>query len=184
MTASRRPGTAPDATSDQDDLVLLARVVDADNAALRELYDRHGAWLHARLMRRCNDAEVVADVLQDTFVTLWKDARKFRGDSELAGWLWGIAFRRLVSRLRSLLLTLRTLAYSRAALHLEILALRHQLQVLQRTRRRRLRVAAIDRRLWVLLSRIWTGWRTALVSRSATRSCTGRVGSQESGGMW
>jgi len=40
----------------------------------------------------------------------------------------------MVSVLRSLLLTLRTLAYSRAALHLEILALRHQLDVLQRTR--------------------------------------------------
>jgi RNA polymerase sigma-70 factor (ECF subfamily) len=101
MTAFGRPGTTPEATSEQDDLVLLARVVEADSGALKELYERHAAWLHARLMRRCNDAEVVADVLQDTFVTLWKDASKFRGDSELAGWLWGIAFRRLVSRLRS-----------------------------------------------------------------------------------
>jgi len=100
MTAFGRPGTAPEATSEQDDLVLLARVVEADSGALKELYHRHAAWLQARLMRRCNDADVVADVLQDTFVTLWKDAAKFRGDSELAGWLWGIAFRRLVSRLR------------------------------------------------------------------------------------
>ena len=37
----------------------------------------------------------------------------------------------MVSVLRSLLLTLRTLARSRAALHFEILALRHQLNVLQ-----------------------------------------------------
>jgi hypothetical protein len=41
----------------------------------------------------------------------------------------------------SLLLTLRTWARSRAALHLEVLALRHQLQVLQRAQRRRLRLA-------------------------------------------
>jgi RNA polymerase sigma factor (sigma-70 family) len=101
MTALRRSGTRPVATSEQDDSALLARVVDADSGALKELYDRHAAWLHARLMRRCNDREVVADVLQDTFVALWKDAGKFRGDSEVAGWLWGIAFRRLVSRLRS-----------------------------------------------------------------------------------
>jgi hypothetical protein len=40
----------------------------------------------------------------------------------------------MVSALRSLLLTLRALAYSRAALHLKILALRHQLHVLQCTR--------------------------------------------------
>ena len=63
----------------------------------------------------------------------------------------------------SLLLTLRTWARSRAALQLEVLALRHQLQVLQRTRPRRLRLANPDRWLWVVLLRLWTGWRTALV---------------------
>ena len=97
MTAFRRPDTAPGATSEQDDSVLVARVVEADSGALKELYERHAPWLQARLMRRCNDREVVADVLQDTFVALWKDARTFRGDGEVAGWLWGIAFRRLVS---------------------------------------------------------------------------------------
>jgi hypothetical protein len=55
------------------------------------------------------------------------------------------------------------LARSRAALHLEVLALRHQLQVLERSRPRRLRLANADRRLWMWLSRWWTGWRTALV---------------------
>jgi hypothetical protein len=51
---------------------------------------------------------------------------------------------------RSLLLTLRTWARSRAALHLEVLALWHQLQVLQRAQRRRLRLAKTDRLLWSL----------------------------------
>jgi hypothetical protein len=69
----------------------------------------------------------------------------------------------MMSVLLSFLLTLRTWARSRAALQLEVLALRHQLQVLQRTRRRRLWLAQTDRWLWGLLSRIWTGWRTALV---------------------
>ena len=39
--------------------------------------------------------------MQDTFVALWKDARRFRHDGEVGAWLWGIAFRRMVSRLRS-----------------------------------------------------------------------------------
>jgi hypothetical protein len=69
----------------------------------------------------------------------------------------------VMSVLVSLLLTLRTSARSRAALQLEILALRHQLQVLQRSRPRRLRLAKPDRWLWVVLSRVLTGWRTALV---------------------
>jgi putative transposase len=69
----------------------------------------------------------------------------------------------MMSWLLSLLQTLRTSARSRAALQLEVLALRHQLQVLERTRPRRLRLATMDRCLWVVLSRIWTGWQTALV---------------------
>jgi hypothetical protein len=69
----------------------------------------------------------------------------------------------MMSVLRSLLLTLRGSARSHAALQLEVLALRHQLEVLQRTRPRRLRLATVDRWLWVWLSRIWNGWRTALV---------------------
>jgi hypothetical protein len=69
----------------------------------------------------------------------------------------------MISVLVSLLPTARGLARSRAALHLEVLALRHQLQVIQRSRPRRLRLMHADRWLWAWLSGVWTGWRTALV---------------------
>ncbi|MEO6511325.1 MAG: RNA polymerase sigma factor, partial [Nocardioides sp.] len=83
------------------DAELVAAVANGEMGALRELYGRHAAWLHARLLRRCNDPDVVVEVVQDTFVALWKDARRFRHDGEVGAWLWGIAFRRMVSRLRS-----------------------------------------------------------------------------------
>jgi RNA polymerase sigma factor (sigma-70 family) len=82
------------------DAALVAAVADGDMSALRQLYSRHGAWLHARLLRRCNDPDVVVEVVQDTFVALWQDARRFRHEGEVGAWLWGIAFRRMVSRLR------------------------------------------------------------------------------------
>ena len=68
----------------------------------------------------------------------------------------------MVSVLVSLLHSLQFLARSRASLHLEILALRHQLAVVNRARRPRLRLTATDRVLWVWLSRTWHGWRSAL----------------------
>src|ERR1039458_10260791 len=53
---------------------------------------------------------------------------------------------------------------TRAALHAEILALRHQLLVLQRSNKgHRVRLRTADRLLWVWLSRLWTGWRSALI---------------------
>jgi len=63
----------------------------------------------------------------------------------------------------SLLVTLRMSFRERTALQLEILALRHQLQVLERTRPRRVRLTRSDRLLWVWLSRVWLGWRSAVV---------------------
>src|SRR5438309_5027005 len=67
------------------------------------------------------------------------------------------------SVLVSVLTMLRGVVASRITLHLEVLALRHQLLVLERSRPRRLRLAKADRWLWAWLSRSWSGWRTALV---------------------
>jgi transposase InsO family protein len=69
----------------------------------------------------------------------------------------------MTSVLISILAMLRGAVRSRAALHLEILALRHQLQVLQRSRPRRLHLVKADRWLWGWLSVAWSGWRTALL---------------------
>jgi putative transposase len=53
---------------------------------------------------------------------------------------------------------------TRAGLQAKILALRHQLLVLQRSSRdRRLRLGHPDRLLWVWLSRFWNRWRSALL---------------------
>jgi len=53
---------------------------------------------------------------------------------------------------------------SRTVLQAEILALRHQLLILQRANRdRRLRLSIADRLFWVWLSRLWSGWRSALL---------------------
>jgi putative transposase len=63
----------------------------------------------------------------------------------------------------SLVFALQSAARSRAALHLEVLALRHQLAVLNRSRPSQLRLTAADRVLWAWLSQAWSGWRPALV---------------------
>lgn len=84
----------------RDDAALLRSIAQGDEGALRVLFDRHSPWLGVRLGRRCGDDEVVADVLSDTFVAVWRGAARYRGEGEAAAWLWGIAVRRLVSRLR------------------------------------------------------------------------------------
>ena len=48
-------------------------------------------------------------------------------------------------------------------MNLEILALRHQLAVLQLRTNKRPSLRTADRLLWVMLSRAWAQWRSALV---------------------
>jgi putative transposase len=63
----------------------------------------------------------------------------------------------------SLLAGLTSTLPKRASLQIEILALRHQLAVLQRNKRRRVQLRAWDRLLWVALVRLWPEWRKALM---------------------
>ena len=62
----------------------------------------------------------------------------------------------------ALLAALRSFFRSRLELEAEVLALRHQLAVLQRQAPRRPRLGRADRVLWALLSRLWPNWRGAI----------------------
>src|SRR5450631_4778871 len=64
----------------------------------------------------------------------------------------------------SLLFTVPACIQTRAVLQAEILALRHQLLVLQRSNRvHKLGLSSGDRALWFWLSRLWADWRSALI---------------------
>ena len=62
----------------------------------------------------------------------------------------------------ALLAAITASARSRGAMQLEILALRHQLAVYQRSTRRP-HLTPADRLLWVWLARVWSGWRDVVV---------------------
>lgn len=83
-----------------EDAALVARIARGDRSALEQLYRRNAVWLIQRLQSRCGDPDLVDMALQDTFVAVWKSARKYRGDGDVGAWLWGIAVRRLVDQLR------------------------------------------------------------------------------------
>jgi len=68
----------------------------------------------------------------------------------------------MLTALMTLLATLSSIFRSRAALELENLALRHQIGVLRRAATKRLKLTSADRLLWICLSRLWRGWRSAL----------------------
>ncbi|MGW7793375.1 RNA polymerase sigma factor, partial [Streptomyces tricolor] len=83
-----------------DGELLRAIAADRDRHAFEQLYRRYAPWLTARLRGRCADAGIVDDVVQETFLAVWRGTARYREDGEVAGWLWRIGSRRLVDALR------------------------------------------------------------------------------------
>jgi RNA polymerase sigma-70 factor (ECF subfamily) len=82
------------------DAELLADVAGGDWDSLGLLYGRHAPWLLLRLSHRCADRDLVEEVVQDTFVNVWRSAGSYRGGGPVSAWIWRIGVRRLLDRLR------------------------------------------------------------------------------------
>ena len=82
-----------------DDDELIAATAAGDHTALRELFARHGPWLAARL-RPVLPAADVEDVLQESFLAIWRGAHGYRPEGSPGGWLWGITRRQAALWLR------------------------------------------------------------------------------------
>lgn len=100
MRTEQRGWDAREGADGRTDAELVAAVRDADRGALQELFARHEPWLATRLARRCGDPAVVDTAIQDTFLAVWRKPTSWRGDGEVAAWLWGIAVRSLLHHLR------------------------------------------------------------------------------------
>jgi RNA polymerase sigma-70 factor (ECF subfamily) len=81
---------------------LLARVAGRDEAAWAELYDRFAPGLLGMLSRMLPEREMADEILQDVFLRMWVDARRFskEGGSVTAG-LVLLARTKAVNRVRN-----------------------------------------------------------------------------------
>jgi len=71
-----------------------------DEAALRQLYARHGRRLFAYAYRITGSAEVAEEVVQESLLAAWHGAGRFRGDGRAIAWLLGIVHRQALNATR------------------------------------------------------------------------------------
>jgi RNA polymerase sigma-70 factor (ECF subfamily) len=83
--------------SDED---LLAAHLRGDAEAFSVLFDRHQLPIYRYLLRLLRIQANAEDVLQDTFMTVLRNASQFRSESGFRAWLFSIARSRLVDHLR------------------------------------------------------------------------------------
>jgi RNA polymerase sigma-70 factor (ECF subfamily) len=74
-----------------DECRLIARVLDGELAAGRELYDTHAPRVYRLIHRITGDEELTRDFTQDTFIRAFNRLKDFRGDCSIATWLHSIA---------------------------------------------------------------------------------------------
>jgi RNA polymerase sigma factor (sigma-70 family) len=96
----READAVDDRPDDVEDADLIARIARGERSALEALYARHQAALFAYLLHFAPDRGTAEELLQDTLVAAWKNARSFAGRSSVGAWLFGIARRRAYKRLR------------------------------------------------------------------------------------
>ena len=82
------------------DQVLLSRVITQDRDAFRELYIIYHRRLSRFLMRLTRRHDLIEEVINDTLWIVWKQADRFRNESQVSTWIMGIAYRRTLKALR------------------------------------------------------------------------------------
>ena len=85
---------------DADEAALLRRIADGERAALAALYHGYHRRLDRFLARLTRRADVVEEVINDTFWIVWQKAGEFRGESRVSTWILGIAWRCALKTLR------------------------------------------------------------------------------------
>jgi RNA polymerase sigma-70 factor, ECF subfamily len=95
------PSPAPARTSDRDDAEALERLRDNDQEALAVLYDRYGRLAYALAYRVVGSAADAEDVVQESFLTLWRQSARFdRARGSVRSYLMTIVHRRAIDAVR------------------------------------------------------------------------------------
>jgi RNA polymerase sigma-70 factor (ECF subfamily) len=84
---------APASTTREHDLELARRAASGDRGAQRELFLEQRANVHRALFRILGSNREIEDLLQDSFIEIFRALPTFRGDSTLGRWCQTIAVR-------------------------------------------------------------------------------------------
>ncbi|PZR13307.1 MAG: RNA polymerase subunit sigma-70 [Archangium gephyra] len=91
-------GAAPLIPSDDSELV--ARAAGGEPTAFEALVERHRGRIYGLALRMLNSEDDAAEVLQETFISAYRNLANFRGDAQFGSWVLRIAANHALMRLR------------------------------------------------------------------------------------
>jgi RNA polymerase sigma-70 factor, ECF subfamily len=78
----------PETSSDE---MLIRRIAEGDQLAMRTLFGRHRVRLYRWLLRLVGDEALAEDLLSEVFLDVWRQAATFEARSSVSTWLLAIA---------------------------------------------------------------------------------------------
>jgi RNA polymerase sigma-70 factor (ECF subfamily) len=87
-------------TSPSQDAQLLARVVEGDHDAFTAIMRSHEDRVFSVCLRIMGSRDQALDATQETFLTTFRKASQFKGDSALGTWIYRIAVNTCYDQLR------------------------------------------------------------------------------------
>ncbi len=83
-----------------EDSALVTRAKAGDQAAFTELVERHQARVYNHVLRMMGNRQDAEEVLQDTFVQVYRNLASFEERSRFSTWVYRIATNEALMRLR------------------------------------------------------------------------------------
>jgi RNA polymerase sigma-70 factor (ECF subfamily) len=88
------------ACSEESDSELLIAIAAGSRRALEELYLGYQRRLARFLSRFTQRRENIEEIINDTFMVVWRNANDFRNASQVSSWIFGIAYRTALKSIR------------------------------------------------------------------------------------
>lgn len=82
------------------DQQLIEQTLEGDTRAFGTLVERYQGFVFTIVLRMVKVREEAEEVSQDTFLKAFESLSSFRGDSKFSSWLYSIAYRKALDRLR------------------------------------------------------------------------------------
>jgi RNA polymerase sigma-70 factor, ECF subfamily len=82
------------------DGVLIQSIAGGDKFAMQILFSRHRARVYRFIRRFVRDECLAEDALSEVFLDVWRKAKSFKGESQVATWLLAIARNKTIALLR------------------------------------------------------------------------------------
>ena len=86
-------------SGDELEAALLRRVADQHRPSFEELFGAYHSRIFKFVFRLTRSYGAADELANDVLLTVWKSAGKFRGESKVSTWIFGIAYRQSLRHL-------------------------------------------------------------------------------------